>query len=152
MQIRIDDLTGQQIYDLLNEHLQDMYAVSPPESVHALDIKALQHPEITFWTIWENEQLAGCGALKKLSETEVEIKSMRTKNQFRRKSVASKMLSHILAEAELRKYKTVYLETGTVDYFFPAIALYKYFGFTVCEPFSDYVLDPYSLFMKKELL
>ena len=151
MQIRIDDLNGHEIYKLLTEHLQDMYSVSPPESVHALDVKALQNPEITFWSIWENEKLAGCGAIKELSKTEAEIKSMRTASEFRRKGVAAKMLNHILAEAESREYKMLYLETGSVEYFLPAIGLYERFGFEMCGPFSDYVLDPYSVFMKKEL-
>lgn len=151
MKICIDDLNGQEIYQLLSEHLQDMYAASPPESVHALDIKALQNPEITFWSAWENNKLMGCGAIKELSKTEAEIKSMRTANDCRRKGVAAEMLNHILTEAGLRKYKTLYLETGSVEYFLPAVSLYKRFGFEICGPFSDYVLDPYSIFMKKDL-
>ncbi len=151
MDIRVDDLNGQEIYNLLNEHLKDMYSVSPPESVHALDINALKNPQITFWSVWKNEKLAGCGAIKELSKTEAEIKSMRTVSEFRRQGVAAKMLSHILSEAALRNYNTLYLETGPVKYFHPAVALYKRFGFEVCGPFADYVLDPYSLFMKKVL-
>lgn len=149
MKIIVDDLNGPEIFNLLNEHLQDMHAASPPESVHALDINALKKPNITFWSIWENEKLAGCGAIKELGTTEAEIKSMRTAKEFRRKGVAAKMLNHILAEANLRNYRTLYLETGTVEYFYPAIALYKRFGFEVCEPFADYVHDPFSLYMKK---
>jgi putative acetyltransferase len=151
MDIRIDDLKSQEIIELLNEHLRDMYAASPSESVHALDINALQKPEITFWSAWENNKLAGCGAIKELSKTDAEIKSMRTSNSFRRRGVASKMLNHILSEAKSRGYKTLYLETGTVDYFIPAIELYKKFGFEICGPFDGYKLDPYSMFMKKEL-
>jgi putative acetyltransferase len=151
MKIIVDDLTSKEIFNLLNEHLKDMYAVSPAESVHALDIDELKNPHITFWSIWENEHLAGCGAIKELSETEAEIKSMRTSAEFRRKGVASKVLGHILAEAEKRNYRTIYLETGPVDYFHPAVELYKRFGFTECGPFADYELDPFSLFMKKDL-
>lgn len=151
MKIIIDDLQEKEIFNLLNEHLQDMYSVSPPESVHALDIKALQSPNITFWSVWIDEKLAGCGAIKELSNNEAEIKSMRTSHEFRRKGVAAKMLSHILAEAELRNYDTLYLETGSVEYFYPAIELYRRFGFEVCDPFANYMLDPYSVFMKKSL-
>ena len=100
MKIIVDDLNGKEIFNLLNEHLKDMYAVSPAESVHALDINELKMPNITFWSIWENEQLADCGAIKELSKSEAEIKSMRTSSEFRRKGVASKMLNHILSEAE----------------------------------------------------
>lgn len=152
MEIKIDDLNGKAIFDLLNEHLDDMYAVSPPESVHALDLNKLKKPEITFWSIWERQHLAGCGALKELDKTTAEIKSMRTSNSFRRRGVATKLLQHIINEAIHRKYKTLYLETGSVEYFYPAIKLYESFGFTECGPFADYVLDPYSIFMKKELL
>jgi putative acetyltransferase len=151
MKIIVDDLNGKEIFDLLSEHLKDMYSVSPAESVHALDIEELKNSKITFWSIWESERLAGCGAIKELTETEAEIKSMRTSAEFRRRGVASKMLNHILVEAEKRNYCTIYLETGPGDYFRPAVELYKSFGFEECGPFADYVLDPYSLFMKKVL-
>jgi putative acetyltransferase len=151
MDIRVDDLNGQDIFNLLNEHLQDMYAVSPAESVHALDMDQLKHPNITFWSIWSEGKLAGCGALKELNEGEAEIKSMRTSHDFRRQGVAAKMLAHIVMEAGKRNYHTLYLETGTVDFFIPAIELYKRFGFEECAPFANYVLDPFSLFMKKKL-
>jgi putative acetyltransferase len=151
MDIRVDDLNGQDIFNLLNEHLQDMYAVSPAESVHALDMDKLKHPNITFWSIWSEGKLAGCGALKELNEGEAEIKSMRTSHDFRRQGVAAKMLAHIVMEAEKRNYHTLYLETGSVDFFIPAIELYKRFGFEECAPFANYVLDPCSLFMKKQL-
>lgn len=152
MKIILDDLKGQEIFNLLNEHLKDMYAVSPAESVHALDIDELKHPNITFWSIWENEKLAGCGAIKELSNTEAEIKSMRTSAEFRRRGVASTMLSYMVAEANKRNYQTLYLETGSVEYFHAAVELYKRFGFEECGPFADYELDPFSLFMKKALL
>jgi putative acetyltransferase len=151
MDIKIDDLNGTEIFNLLNEHLSDMYAVSPPESVHALDINKLRQPEITFWTIWDGESLAGCGALKELDATSAEIKSMRTANAFRRRGVAASLLSHMINEAVDRGYKTLYLETGSVDFFRPAVKLYESFGFGYCGPFGNYELDPFSLFMKREL-
>lgn len=151
MRIVIDDLKGQEIFNLLDEHLRDMYAVSPPESVHALDIGTLQAPNITFWSIWNGRELAGCGALKELNNSEAEIKSMRTSSGFRRMGVGAKMMHHIVNEAKARNYNTLYLETGSVEYFYPAIELYKRFGFEACDPFADYILDPFSLFMKLEL-
>lgn len=151
MEIKIDDLQGDEIINLLQEHLKDMYLTSPPESVHALDLDGLRQPEITFWTIWENNNLAGCGALKELSETHAEIKSMRTATEFRRRGVAAKLLQHIVDEAKGRNYQQLSLETGSMAYFQPAYKLYLRFGFTDCEPFSDYKEDPNSIFMVKKL-
>lgn len=151
MHLRIDDLTGSEIAALLEEHIEDMKSVSPPESKHALDLEGLRQSDITFWTIWEGDSLAGCGALKELEKQHGEIKSMRTSRNFVRRGVASKVLSHIISEATKRGYKRLSLETGSMDYFKPAHKLYESFGFTFCEPFGDYKLDPNSVFMMKEL-
>ena len=150
MHIKIDDLTGSEIYGLLEEHLQNMRRLSPPESVHALDIEGLRKPEITFWTIWESDELLGCGALKELDSQHAEIKSMRTASRHLRKGVAKNLLQHILAEAERRGYRRLSLETGSMAAFEPARQLYANFGFTYCEPFADYVEDPNSVFMTRE--
>lgn len=151
MQIRIDDLTSPEIAELLNEHLTDMYASSPPESVHALDLSKLRKPEITFWSAWDNNNLLGCGALKELDPTQGEIKSMRSANRFRGMGVGKKMLEHILAVAKERNYQRLSLETGTVDFFLPARKLYERYGFEYCGPFADYQEDPYSAFMTKRI-
>jgi len=151
MNIKIDDLRGPEIAELLSEHLRDMYLVSPPESVHALDLEKLRQPEITFWTLWSDDQLAGCGAIKELDKYHAEVKSMRTSSNFLRKGVASKVLQHIVDEAKCRGYTRLSLETGSMDYFKPACNLYERFGFEYCGPFSDYELDPYSVFMTKAL-
>ena len=151
MDIRIDDLSGPEIADLLQEHLCDMHRVSPPESVHALDLDSLRKPGITFWTIWDAGILAGCGAIKELDPQHAEIKSMRTASSHRRKGVAKQLLQHLLDEAKQRGYTRVSLETGSMDFFIPARALYASFGFENCPPFSDYIEDPNSVFMTKEL-
>lgn len=151
MQIRIDDLTSPEIAELLEEHLRDMYAASPPESVHALDLDKLRKPEITFWSAWEGNDLLGCGALKELDATHAEIKSMRSANRFRGKGVGKKMLEHILQIARERKYARLSLETGTQDFFIPARTLYERHGFEYCGPFADYAEDPYSAFMTLSL-
>ena len=151
MNIKIDDLKGSEIYELLQEHLQSMRLHSPPESVHALDIEALRRPEITFWTVWESGELLGCGALKELDSQHGEIKSMRTSSLHLRKGVAKYILNHMLEEAVRRGYSRVSLETGSMEVFEPARKLYANFGFTYCEPFADYVEDPYSVFMTREL-
>lgn len=151
MQIREDDLTGDQITSLLREHLGDMHEVSPPESVHALDREALSAPDITFWSAWEGDELLGCGALKELDRTSGEIKSMRTIWRHRGKGVASKILEHIVREAQQRAYTRLNLETGSMPEFAAARALYTRYGFEYRGPFADYVDDPNSVFMTKAL-
>ena len=151
MEIKVDDLSGAGVRALLEEHLRHMHSVSPPESVHALDLRALRRPEVSFWTVWEGEELLGCGALKELDARHGEIKSMRTAAAHLRKGVAARLLEHILAEAGRRGYTRLSLETGSQDYFEPARRLYARFGFTYCEPFADYTEDPNSVYMTRTL-
>ena len=151
MKIEIDDLSRSDIHALLDEHLQSMYAISPPESVHALDLEKLRRPEITFWTAWEDSQLLGCGALKELDSTHGEIKSMRTPNAIRRRGAGRAILTHIIEVARSRGYARLSLETGPVDTFRAAHKLYESFGFTYAGPFGDYVEDPHSVFMTLHL-
>ncbi len=147
MHIRLDDLRGPEIAALLQEHLRDMHATSPPGSVHALDLDALRQPDISFWTVWDGSNLAGCGALRQLDAHHGEIKSMRTSGDYRRQGVASQVLQHIMDEARRRGYHRLSLETGSMSYFVPARAVYERFGFCYCEPFGDYIPDPNSMFM-----
>lgn len=147
MEIRIDDLTGPEIRGLIAEHLRGMFENSPPESVHALDLTGLQKPEITFWSVWTQGELMGCGALKELDGNNGEIKSMRTASAHLRKGVARHMLAHIIAEAKSRGYRRLSLETGSMASFEPARKLYERFGFQACGPFADYGEDPNSAFM-----
>jgi putative acetyltransferase len=147
LQIRLDDLRGREIAALLQEHLQDMYATSPRESVHALDLDALRKPDISFWTLWDGATLAGCGALRQLDARHGEIKSMRTSGGYRRRGVGTRMLQHIIETAKQRGYSRLSLETGSMEYFAPARELYRRFGFTECEPFGSYSPDPNSVFM-----
>lgn len=151
MQIRVDDLSGAEIRALLAEHLRQMHRISPPGSVHALDLDGLLRPEITFWTAWSGRELLGCGALKELSPLHGEIKSMRTVSAHRRTGVARAMLRHIIAEARSRAYVRLSLETGSMQAFEPARRLYESFGFTYCPPFADYAEDPNSAFLTRSL-
>src|SRR5262249_12652498 len=129
MQIRQDDLQGPEIIALLDQHVQTMKRISPPESVHALDLGGLRRAQGTFSTVWDGNALAGCGALKKLDRRHAEIKSMRTSDSHRRQGVASTLLRHIIDEATRRGYRRLSLETGSMDYFEPARQLYARFGF-----------------------
>ncbi len=149
MKIDFDDLTRPEIHALLNEHLQNMYELSPPESVHALDLNELCQPSITFWSAWEDNLLLGCGALKELDPKHGEIKSMRTPTALRRKGAGRAILAHIISVAQSRSYLRLSLETGTSDAFKPAHDLYRSVGFTLCGPFGDYQNDPHSIFMTK---
>lgn len=145
-----DPAVREDVRALLEEHLAEMYATSPPESVHALDLDALRAPAITFWTARASSDgtLLGCGALKELgAATEGEIKSMRTAAAARGQGVAAAVLAAILTEAKRRDYVRINLETGAEDFFAPARRLYARHGFLECGPFADYVLDPNSVFM-----
>jgi putative acetyltransferase len=151
MHIKIDDLCGPEIAALLTEHLEDMAAVSPPESRHALDLDGLRQPEITFWSVWEGTELVGCGALKALDAVHAEVKSMRTARAHHRRGIAARLLEHLIAEARQRGFRRLSLETGSMKFFEPAHRLYAKFGFQRCGPFVGYVEDPNSVFMTREL-
>jgi putative acetyltransferase len=151
MDVVVDDPTGAHVEQLLRDHLADMFATSPAESVHALDVDALAHPSVTFFTAKEDGEILGCGALKELSAHKGEIKSMRTTEAARGRGVASVILERILLEARHRGYSVISLETGPQNFFAAARRLYEKYGFSECEPFADYTLDPYSVFMSLEL-
>lgn len=151
IQIRLDNLSRPEVHALLEEHLDHMHQLSPAKSVHALDLEALRKPQITFWCAWDGPELLGCGALKELSPTHGEVKSMRTLGAHLRKGVARRILAHIVEEARRRSYRRLSLETGAMPAFAPAQRLYESFGFTCCPPFADYVEDPHSVFMTKVL-
>jgi putative acetyltransferase len=151
MRIEIDDLTRPEVHALLQEHLANMHELSPPESVHALDLSKLRSSDITFWTVWDGATLIGCGALKQLNAAEGEIKSMRTPSALRRRGAGRALLAHIINEAKARGYRRLSLETGSQDGFEPARNLYRSFDFSDCGPFGDYKPDPNSTFMTLEL-
>ena len=146
-----DDLTGAEIAALLQLHLDEMFQFSPPESVHAMPIERLRQPDVTFYSAWDDNRLAGCGALKHLDDKHGELKSMRAAPEYRGKGVGKAILAHLLAEARARGYARVSLETGSHGPFLPARRLYETNGFVECPPFADYVLDDFSLCMTREL-
>jgi putative acetyltransferase len=151
MDIRIDDVRGAQTIALLEAHRQNMFALSPPDCVFALDLDGLRQPEVTLWTAWQGEDLLGCGALKELDPQQGELKSMCTAAAHVRKGVAASILLHIMAVARSRGYARLYLETGASAAFTAAHTLYARHGFTLCGPFADYREDPFSVFMVRHL-
>lgn len=151
MRLVEDTLKDPKVIALLREHMENMLAITPVESVHALDLTRLKVPEITCWSAWDDQELLGFGALKLLGNGEGEIKSMRTSSLHLRKGVARAVLKHILEVAGARQYHRLYLETGSSQAFAPARSLYASFGFVFCGPFGEYVADPNSNFMTLEL-
>jgi putative acetyltransferase len=146
-----DDLSGKEVQELLAEHLADMHATSPPESVHALDLDGLRDPAVTFYSAWLGNVLMGCGALKELGDGHAEIKSMRTSSHARGRGVGGQLLAFLLAEAHDRALTRVSLETGVEPYFAAARRMYARHGFIECPPFGSYRPDPNSVFMTRTL-
>jgi len=151
VRIEEDDLSRPEVQQLLADHLADMHATSPAESVHALDLDGLRASGVAFYSAWLGDSVAGCGALKELGGGDIELKSMRTSASFRGRGVGTMMLRFLLAEAGRRGARRVLLETGTQPFFEPAHRLYERHGFTSRAPFGDYTDDPNSRFYELEL-
>ena len=151
LQIRIDPLSGPEVAALLREHLDEMQRISPPESVHALDLAKLRQADVTFWSAWSGAELLGCAALRELDGWHGEVKSMRTTAAHRGRGVGAALMRRIFEQAEQRGYRRLSLETGSQPEFAPARALYRRFGFAPCGPFGSYAEDPCSTFMTRTL-
>lgn len=150
--IAVDDPLQPDVVALLQDHLADMHATSPAESVHALDPTALTVPELTLWTARTADgSLLGTVALKELHPLGGELKSMRTAPAARGRGVGTALLDRALGEATARGYRTVHLETGTHEFFEPAHRLYLRAGFVPCAPFGEYRPDPHSAFFRLDL-
>jgi putative acetyltransferase len=151
MRIEVDDVSRPQVVALLEEHLGNMYELSPPDQVFAFDAAKLRAPGVVFWTAWKDETLLGCAALKELSATQGEVKSMRTPSRLRRQGAGRALLQHILDVARARGYRELFLETGNHPAFGPAHALYRSVGFRECGPFAGYAENGNSVFMSLQL-
>jgi len=151
LHIEIDDLSRPAVIALLEEHLRNMHEVTPPGKVFAFDASKLKAPDVSFWTAWNGEVLVGCAALKELSATQGEIKSMRTPSALRRTGAGRALLHHIIDVARSRGYHALYLETGCQAAFVPAQTLYGSVGFQRCGPFGSYRENGNSVFMSLSL-
>ena len=151
MQIRTGDTCDPRVIAMLEYHYTSARAQTAPGSAHALDLAGLRAPDIAFWTGWDGETLVAIGALKSISAAHGEVKSMHTRETARRRGFAGRMLRHIISEARARGMARLSLETGSWNYFKPAVALYRAHGFLPCGPFVGYVEDPNSLFLTLDL-
>ncbi len=150
--VKPGDFNDDRVKALLTRHLQAMHANSPPGHVFALDWSGLQQPEISFYALWEGEDLLGVGALKELEPAAGEIKSMRTADAYLRKGVGAAILEHIIAEALRRGYKRLSLETGSGAAFEPALELYRKYGFTEGGAFDGYEKSAFNQFLHLDLV
>ena len=140
-----------EVNNLLTKHFIELRSVSPEGSAHVLDIPGLKTPSIKFWSLWDNNQLIGCGALKFLDETHGEFKSIRVADKHRKKGMGEKIISHLITEAKKIGIKRLSIETGAGEFFSPARKLFKKFGFTACKPFAHYKEDPNSCYFDLEI-
>ena len=140
-----------EVNDLLIKHFIELRSVSPEGSAHVLDIPGLKVSSIKFWSLWDENQLIGCGALKFLDETHGEFKSIRVADKFRGKGAGEKIISHLIAEAKKIGIKKLSVETGTGEFFSSARKLFQKFGFKKCEPFAHYKEDPNSCYFNLEI-
>ena len=140
-----------EVNELLTKHFIELRLVSPTDSTHVLDIVGLKDQSIKFWSLWENDELIGCGALKFLDKSHGEFKSIRVADKFRNKGIGEKIFNHLIEKAKKLEIKKLSIETGAGKFFKPARKLFKKFDFQLCKPFAHYKDDPNSCFYTKDI-
>ena len=140
-----------EVNDLLKKHFIELRSVSPAGSTHVLDIDGLKDPSIKFWSLWENNKLIGCGALKFLEKGHGEFKSIRVADEFRKKGIGERIINHLIEEAKKLEISKLSIETGAGEFFAPARKLFNKFGFKKSEPFAHYKIDPNSCYFTLDL-
>ena len=140
-----------EVNNLLKKHFIELRSVSPAGSTHVLDIDGLKDPSIKFWSLWENNKLVGCGALKFLEKNHGEFKSIRVADEFKKKGIGERIINHLIEEAKKLKISKLSIETGAGDFFLPARNLFSKFGFKSCPPFAHYNDDPNSCYYTLDL-
>ena len=136
-----------EVHELLVKHFIELRSVSPEDSCHVLDIAGLREPTIKFWSLWEDDQLMGAGAIKFLGKKHGEFKSIRVNDKFRNKKNGIKIINHLINEARKLNIEKLSLETGAGTFFLPARKLFISCGFKICEPFSHYKDNVNSVYM-----
>ena len=140
-----------EVNNLLKKHFIELRSVSPAGSTHVLDIDGLKDPSIKFWSLWENNKLIGCGALKFLEKNHGEFKSIRVADEFRKKGIGERIINHLIEEAKKLEISKLSIETGAGEFFAPARKLFNKFGFKKSEPFAHYKVDPNSCYFTLDL-
>ena len=140
-----------EVNELLKKHFIELRSVSPEGSTHVLDIDGLKDPSIKFWSLWENNKLIGCGALKFLEKDHGEFKSIRVADEFRKKGIGERIINHLIEEAKKLEISKLSIETGAGEFFAPARKLFNKFGFKKSEPFAHYKIDPNSCYFTLDL-
>jgi len=135
-----------QVNNLLIKHFIELRSVSPEGSTHVLDIDGLKDPSIKFWSLWENDELVGCGALKFINKNHGEFKSIRVADKFRGKKLGIKIIEHLMSEAKNLNIKKISIETGAGKFFAPARKLFLKSGFKPSKPFAHYKKDSNSCY------
>ena len=138
-----------EVNQMLIKHFIELRSVSPKGSAHVLDIEGLKDSSIKFWSLWENQKLMGCGALKFLDKKHGEFKSIRVNDEFRKKGNGIIIIKHLIEEAKKLDIQKLSLETGSGIFFEPARKLFTICGFKPCDPFAHYKDDPNSCYMSK---
>ena len=135
-----------EVNNLLKKHFIELRSVSPAGSTHVLDIDGLKDPSIKFWSLWEDNKLVGCGALKFLEKKHGEFKSIRVADEFKKRGAGERIINHLIEEAKKLKISRLSTETGAREFFLPARKLFSKFGFKKCPPFAHYKEDPNSCY------
>ena len=138
-----------EVHKLLTKHFVELRAASPEGSAHVLDIPGLKVPSIKFWSLYNNDQLMGCGALKFLDEGHGEFKSIRIHDNFRHQGLSVKIIEHLIEEAKKLDIQRISIETGAGKFFEPARKLFKKCNFLPCKPFAHYKADQNSIYLSR---
>tara|TARA_B100000029_G_scaffold94456_2_gene84641 strand:+ start:222 stop:677 length:456 start_codon:yes stop_codon:yes gene_type:complete len=146
-----NNFDNSKVNSLLRYHFIELRSNSPEGSTHVLDIEGLKVPSIKFWSIWDDEKLIGCGALKFLEEGHGEFKSIRISDEYRNMGYGIKLLNHLILESKKNEINKISLETGAGNFFKPARKLFEKAGFKICPPFAHYKEDPNSCYYCKEI-
>ena len=134
------------LLEQLDRHLTGLY---PPESNHLLSVEALRRPEVTFLTARLGDQVVGCGAFVNRGGEYAEVKRMFVLTAVRGLGVGRRILEELESLIRAAGLGLARLETGVRQP--EALRLYEKAGYRRRGPFGEYLDDPLSVFMEKDL-